>query len=196
MASGPLRRFRLAYDVSELFRRYFITTLFDSTFVALGVVSATALAPNPNLALTLRTLVATCVAVGVSTGVGVYEAERLEGEIRITKMERAMLSDMRDTDVSRAIRSFRLFVSLVNLAVPLLVLAIVAAPLLASSTLRTPTPGTAALVSIALAISIIFVAGTLLGRLAKRSMVREGLRMSVAALATFLLLLALETWVF
>ena len=190
-----MRRLRLAYDVSELFRRYFITNLFDSTFVSLGVLSATALVPNPNLALTLSTLVATCVAIGVSTGVGVYEAERLEGEIRIAKMEKAMLRDMRDTDVHRGIRTFRVFVSLVNLAVPLLVLGIVATPLLLASALGSPSPSTAAMISIVLAIAIIFVAGAFLGRLAERNALREGLRMTAAALATFLLLLVLETWV-
>ena len=190
-----MRRLRLAYDVSELFRRYFITNLFDSTFVSLGVLSATALVPNPNLALTLSTLAATCVAIGVSTGVGVYEAERLEGEIRIAKMEKAMLRDMRDTDVHRGIRTFRVFVSLVNLAVPLLVLGIVATPLLLASALGSPSPSTAAMISIVLAIAIIFVAGAFLGRLAERNALREGLRMTAAALATFLLLLVLETWV-
>ncbi len=190
-----MRRLRLAYDVNELFRRYFITNLFDSTFVSLGVLSATALVPSPNLALTLSTLAATCVAIGVSTGVGVYEAERLEGEIRIAKMEKAMLRDMRDTDVHRGIRTFRVFVSLVNLAVPLLVLGIVATPLLLASALGSPAPSTAAMISIVLAIAIIFVAGAFLGRLAERNALREGLRMTAAALATFLLLLVLETWV-
>jgi len=190
-----MRRLRLAYDVNELFRRYFITNLFDSTFVSLGVLSATALVPSPNLALTLSTLAATCVAIGVSTGVGVYEAERLEGEIRIAKMEKAMLRDMRDTDVHRGIRTFRVFVSLVNLAVPLLVLGIVATPLLLASALGSPAPSTAAMISIVLAIAIIFVAGAFLGRWAERNALREGLRMTAAALATFLLLLVLETWV-
>jgi len=143
----------------------------------------------------LSTLAATCVAIGVSTGVGVYEAERLEGEIRIAKMEKAMLRDMRDTDVHRGIRTFRVFVSLVNLAVPLLVLGIVATPLLLASALGSPAPSTAAMISIVLAIAIIFVAGAFLGRLAERNALREGLRMTAAALATFLLLLVLETWV-
>jgi len=190
-----MRRFKLAYDVSELFRRYFITTVFDSTFVALGVVSATALVPEPNLSLTLTTLAATCLAVGISTGVGVYEAERLEGEIKIARMEQAMLSELRDTDMHRGIRTFRLFVSLVNLAVPLLVLAIVATPFVISAVFGTLSVGTAAAISVALAITIVFVTGTLLGRLAGRSMLREGARMTAAALVTFLLLFALQTWV-
>src|SRR6266540_1272153 len=168
--SGPIHRFKLAYDVSELFRRYFITTLFDSTFVALGVVSATALVPDPNVSLTLTTLAATCVAVGISTGVGVYEAERLEGEIKIAKMEQAMLSGLRDTDMHRGIRTFRVFVSLVNLAVPLIVLTIVATPFALSAVFGTPSVSTAAAISVALAITIVFVTGTLLGKLAGRSM--------------------------
>lgn len=191
----PMRRVRLAYDASELFRRYFITTLFDSTFVALGVVSATALVQEPKVGLTLATLAATCVAIGISTAVGVYEAERLEGEIRMAKMEEAMLSELRGTDVHRGLRTFRLLVSLVNFAVPLLVFFIVALPFLVNLAVGTPAPATAAAVSAVLAIALIFVAGGVLGRLAGRSVLREGVRMTAVALGTFLLLLALETWV-
>lgn len=196
MDSEPLRRIRLTYDSSELFRRYFINTLFDSTFVALGIVSATAIVPRPNVNLTLATLAAACVAIGISTGVSVYEAERLEGEIRMAKMEEAMLSELRNTDVHRGIRTFRLVVSLVNLAVPLVVLLIVAIPFLWHLAFGAPTPGLAAGISITLAISLIFGAGALLGRLAGRSVLRQGLRMMLAALATFLFLIVLETWVF
>ena len=73
---GPLRRFRLAYDLSELFRRYFINTLFDSTFVVLGIVSATVVTAGTPIGVTLGAMAAACIAIGISSGVSVYEAER------------------------------------------------------------------------------------------------------------------------
>jgi len=121
VGSGPLRRLRLAYDPSELFRRYFINTLFDSTFVFLGIVAASAILPDqPNMKVTLGLLGAAAIAVGVSSGVSVYEAERLEAEIRMAKLERAMLSELKDTDIHRTLRLFRTVLSLVNFGAPLL----------------------------------------------------------------------------
>jgi len=38
----------LAIEPEELFRRYFINTVFDSTFVVMGILAATALVPEAN----------------------------------------------------------------------------------------------------------------------------------------------------
>ena len=193
MGSGPLRRLRLAYDPSELFRRYFINTLFDSTFVFLGIVAASAILPDqPNMKVTLGLLGAAAIAVGVSSGVSVYEAERLEAEIRIAKLERAMLSELKDTDIHRTLRLFRTVLSLVNFGAPLLVFALTATPLALNLLVGWPSARAAAESSIAIAIAVVFTAGYILGKVAGRSPVRQALRMSLAAVATFLLLLAVD----
>ena len=195
MASGRFRAFRQAYEPSELFRRYFINTLFDSTFVVLGLVSATALVGTFDAHVLLVTLVAACLSIGISTATSVYEAERLEAEIRIAKIERAMLTDLKDTDVSHSLRTFRMLVSLVNFGAPLLVLAVTTLPILLNTTLGVPAKAFAAELSVVLAIALVFITGFALGRVAKVSPLRQGLRMTIAALATFLLLVALETYV-
>ena len=188
-----MRRFKLAYDVSDLFRRYFINTLFDSTFVALGIVAASAILAEPNVRVTLGLLGASAIAIGVSTGVSVYEAERLEAEIRMAKLERAMLSELKDTDIHRTLRLFRTLLSLVNFAAPLLVFALTAAPLMLNLYLGWPAPRAAAEASVFIAIAVVFAAGFILGKVAGRSPFRQALRMTVAAVLTFLLLLAVES---
>lgn len=190
---GPWRRFRLAYDLSELFRRYFINTIFDSTFVVLGIVSATAVVATPNVELTLGALAAACLAIGVSTGVSVYEAETLEAELRIERIERAMLAKMQDTDVHRDLRLYRTLVSLVNFVSPLVVLLITSLPFILHVLTGTPTPQQAAVMSIALAISLVFGAGLALGKVLGRNALRQALRMTIVALLTFFVLLAVTT---
>lgn len=193
MGPGPLRRFRLAYDISELFRRYFINTLFDSTFVVLGIVSATVVVADTPIEVTLGALAAACIAIGISTGVSVYEAERLEAEIRMARIERAMLAELKGTDVHRSLRIYRVFVSLVNFAAPLAVLLVTSLPYLVHLAFGVPSLTLASQISILLAVLIVFGSGFALGKIAGAHPVRQGLRMTIAALATFILLVLLQT---
>jgi len=137
--------------------------------------------------------VASAIAIGASTGVSVYEAERLEAEIRMAKLERAMLSELKDTDIHRTLRLFRTLLSLVNFAAPLLVFALTAAPLMLNLYLGWPAPRAAAEASVFIAIAVVFAAGFILGKVAGRSPFRQALRMTVAAVLTFLFLLAIES---
>ncbi|HKZ63445.1 MAG TPA: hypothetical protein VJ400_03280 [Thermoplasmata archaeon] len=194
MRSGPLQRFRLAYDLSELFRRYFINTLFDATFVVLGIVAATAVVADPTPQVTLGTLAAACLAIGISTGLSVYEAERVEAKIRMAKLERAMLTDMAGTDVHRSLRLYRTLISLVNFAAPLFVFAVTSIPFLLHVLAGWPSFPVAAGTSIALAVALIFISGLALGRVLGGSALRQGLRMTIAALATFILLVFVQTY--
>ena len=191
---GPLRRFRLAYDLSELFRRYFINTLFDSTFVVLGIVSATVVTAGTPIGVTLGAMAAACIAIGISSGVSVYEAERLEAGIRMAKIERAMLSELRDTHIDRTLRVYRALVALVNFSAPLLVFVITAMPFLLHVAFGVPSLSQASEISILMAGVLVFIAGFALGRVAGRSAIRQGLRMTIAALATFILLVLLQTY--
>lgn len=194
MPTGPLARFRLAYDFSELFRRYFINTLFDSTFVVLGIVSATVVTTDTPIGVTLGAMAAACIAIGISTGVSVYEAERLEADIRMAKIERAMLSEMKDTHLDQSLQLYRALVSLVNLSAPIIVFAVTATPFFFHLGLGTPSLAEASKLSIFLAIALVFIAGYALGRVAERSAIQQGLRMSIAAIGTFLLLILIQVY--
>ena len=92
---------RWAVEPSELFRRYFVNTLFDSTFVGLGILSAQAFLPEPDADLALSSLFAACLAIGISTGLSVCEAEHAEVAIRLRRLERHMLASMEGTEVAR-----------------------------------------------------------------------------------------------
>lgn len=182
-------------QASELFRRYFVNTLFDSTFVVLGILAATTAEADASLDFALGTVFAACLAIGISTGVSVYEAEHVENEIRIRKLERALLSSLDDTRISRELRASRMAVALVNFAAPLLVASITSIPLLLFHFgLLTPFVVAAAASSLA-GVGIIFVAGYYLGKLTHRKPWLKAARMSIVALLTFGALIALENLV-
>lgn len=186
-----IRRF-IGEDPSLLFRGYFVNTLFDSTFVVLGILAAAAFSADLRSAVALDVLLAACLAIGISTGVSVYEAEHTEGEIRMRRLERAMLSRLEGTEVDRSMRASRLARSLVNFAAPLLVAGITGLPLLLRGAGAIPDFVVAASLSAAAGIGIIFAAGYYVGRLSALRPWAKAVRMATVALLTFGALALLE----
>lgn len=179
-------------DPSELFRRYFVNTVFDSTFVVLGILAAAAFVPEANVEVALGAIFAACLAIGVSTGVSVYEAEHTEAEIRLRRIERAMLSTLADTDVARRLRRSGLAKVLVNFLAPLVVALVMGVPILLYEAGILRDFLAAATVSTVLGMGIIFGTGFYLGVLSGRSPLIRGLRMTGVAVLTFALLVVLE----
>ncbi len=168
----------------QAFRRYFVNTVFDSTFVAMGIVIGSAFVPETSVRTVVSTMLAATVALGISTGTSVYEAERVEAEIRLRELEAAMLMELSDTDAKRALDLSRYVVVLVNVMAPIVVFALTASPFFfASSLLLNAFP--AAYASIAIAIGILFTVGAYLGRLSGGSTWLKGLRMVLLGLLTF-----------
>jgi predicted membrane protein (TIGR00267 family) len=179
-------------DPSELFRRYFINTIFDSTFVVLGILASAAFVQDANVEVALGTIFAACLAIGISTGVSVYEAEHTESELRVRRIEQAMLSPIRDTDVGQRIRRTGHAKAVVNFLAPLLVAAVTGAPIVLfdAGIVRDFTP--AAIASAAVGLGIIFTTGYYLGVLSGKRPWWKALRMTGVAVLTFAVLVLLQ----
>ncbi|OGS45813.1 MAG: hypothetical protein A3K66_01630 [Euryarchaeota archaeon RBG_16_67_27] len=175
-----------------LFRRYFVNTIFDSTFVVLGILAATSAEAEPSVDFALGALFAACLAIGVSTGVSVYEAEHVEDEIRLRRIERAMLKSLADTGIPRSFRMSRYATSLVNFLAPLVVALVTSLPLLMFQARLLPDFSVAAGASGGLGILIISVSGYYLGKLSGKRPWRKAGRMTIVAFLTFSGLLAIE----
>lgn len=191
MASQALRGL-LPVDLSELFRRYFVNTLFDSTFVVLGVLAAAVFSGDLGVDVTLDLIFAASLAIGISTGVSVYEAELTEGELRLHRLERALLSPLKDTDVDRRIRRSRYATAFVNFLAPLFVAVVTGTPLMLYEAGVLHDFVFAAWVSSSLGLAIIFATGYYLGSLSGRRPWVKAVRMSIVAALTFLALVFLE----
>jgi len=182
-------------EPSELFRRYFVNTLFDSTFVCLGILSAQAFLPQPDPELALGSLFAACLAIGISTGLSVYEAEHTEVAIRLRRIERHMLSPMKDTQVARRLHATRYATTLVNFTAPLAVFAILGTPLLLFRAGLVADFLAVALASVFLGVAVIFATGYYLGQLSGSRPWTKAVRMSLVAGLTFILLVVLERFI-
>ncbi|MDH5770287.1 MAG: hypothetical protein OEZ25_03255 [Candidatus Bathyarchaeota archaeon] len=173
-------------EIGPILRRFFINTLFDSTFMQLGIIIGSAFAVNPDLRLIMGTLVASSVALGISTGVSVYESEMLERERRVVELEKALFRKLDNTVITENYKAYAMVLSVVNFFTPLVCCGVVIVPLIAAA-FQLFDIATASWISVALALSILFVAGIYLGRLGKQNPFVKGLRMVIFGVAAFVI---------
>ena len=76
---------------------YIINTLFDSIFTILGIVVGGAFGSVIDIRAIIGTMVIASISLGVSSGFSVYEAETIQEERRISKIEEALLTDLENT---------------------------------------------------------------------------------------------------
>jgi predicted membrane protein (TIGR00267 family) len=168
-------------------RRYIVNTIFDSTFVMLGIIIGSAFSSEPNIRLTIVTILTSSVALGISTGVSTYEAESLEQNKRLDEIERAMLRPLDDTHLGRSARSSMLLISFFIFLAPLTVGLVILTPFLINDDIVV-----AAWIAIALAISVLFITGVLMGRSGGRNPWLQGARMAVIGAIAFVICFYIE----
>lgn len=178
--------FKRGKEIGPILRRFFVNTLFDSTFMLLGIVIGSAFAADPDLRLVMGTLVASSVALGISTGVSIYESETLERERRVVELEKALFRKLDDTIITENYKTYVTILSVVNFFTPFVCCGVVIVPLIAAA-FQLLDIATAAWISVALALSILFVAGTYLGRLGKQNPFVKGVRMVIFGVAAFVI---------
>ncbi len=173
-------------------RRFFINTLFDSTFMLLGIVVGSAVAGEVRLESVISTMIITSLALGISTGVSVYEAESLEQERRMARLEKAMIEDLSGTSVHKSAKFITWAASLINFSTPLVSCAILIAPF-ALVVANIVNLQSAARISIAMAIGELFIVGAYMGKIGKKNPWIKGLRMAGFGLIAFMIGLLLDT---
>jgi predicted membrane protein (TIGR00267 family) len=172
-------------NIGPSLRRFFVNTLFDSTFMLMGVIIGSAFSDIPQIEVIVGTMITTSLALGISTGVSVYEAENLERSIRIAQLEKAMIKNLDDTVITKSEQLASLIISLASFSTPLISCTITIVPFVLHNQGYLDLM-TAAWISMTLALSILFSAGVVLGRRGKKNPWLKGLRMLGFGLLAFL----------
>lgn len=181
-------------EIGPILRRFIINTLFDSTFMQLGIIIGSAFAASADLRLTIGTLAASSVGLGISTGVSVYESETLEREKKIVELEKALFRKLDDTMIAENFKSYAMILAVLNFLTPLLCCAVVTTPLL-FATLKLVDRAIASWISVISALGILFTTGTYLGRLGKQNPFVKGLRMVLFGVIAFIAGFLIQTWI-
>jgi predicted membrane protein (TIGR00267 family) len=163
-------------DIGPILRRFFINTLFDSTFMLLGIVIGSAYLSNPDPSFILATMISSSFALGISTGISVYESESMERERRIAELEKALFRELDNTKIEEEAKTATSIISLINFLTPLASCVAVAFPFLLVS-LGILDIRMAPWLSVGSAMGIIFLAGAYLGRIGKTNPWLKGLKM-------------------
>jgi predicted membrane protein (TIGR00267 family) len=173
-------------SVGPIIRRFFINTLFDSTFMLLGIIVGSAFAGDAGLNIIIVTMLTTSIALGISTGVSVYEAESLEQERKIADLEKALFTDLKDTSIQKTAKYTILLATVINLATPLFSCAVTVTPfiLAAIGILHVDIAGW---ISVTLALGTLFTAGVYMGRIGKTNPYKKGLRMVAFGVLAFVI---------
>jgi predicted membrane protein (TIGR00267 family) len=181
-------------DAGSVIRRFFINTLFDSTFMLLGIIVGAAFAADASLGVIMVTMLTSSLALGISTGVSVYEAESLEHERKISRLEQAMLTDLDNTVIDKTSKSITLLAMLINFLTPLFSCAVTIFPF-ALVALQILEITVASWFSVASALTILFGAGVYLGRIGKKNPWLKGLRMTAFGAVAFIIGFLLDSLV-
>jgi predicted membrane protein (TIGR00267 family) len=172
-------------SVGPIIRRFFINTLFDSTFMLLGIIVGSAFAgAAAGLNVIIITMLTTSLALGISTGVSVYEAESLEQERKIADLEKALFTDLEDTSIQKTAKYTILIATLINFATPLFSCAVTITPFILVA-MGIVSLNIAGWISVVLALSTLFGAGVYMGRIGKTNPYKKGLRMVAFGVLAF-----------
>ena len=174
-------------SVGPIIRRFFINTLFDSTFMLLGIIVGAAFAgAAAGLNVIILTMLTTSLALGISTGVSVYEAESLEQERKISDLEKALFTDLKDTSIQKTSKNTIIIVTLINFATPLFSCALTITPFVLVA-IGILSLGMAGWISVVLALGTLFGAGVYMGRIGKTNPYKKGLRMVAFGVLAFVI---------
>lgn len=158
----------------------------------MGVVSGSAFIAVPDIRLIILTLVSSSIALGISSGVSVYEAEILEGEKEVEDLEKAMLITLENTVHSDSLRINALVASVIVFATPLCSMVIAITPFLLTKS-GVLSAQTAGYWSILLSLGTLASVGTYMGKGGNGKALFKGLRMAFFGTVAFLIGFLLES---
>ena len=167
-------------------RRFFINTLFDSTFTLLGVIVGSAFVAEPELDVILGTMITISLGLGISSGSSVYQAESLEQELKLQKLEKAMLKSLDGSQVAKSAEKCTRITALVNLLTPFFTCFLYSIPLLVALT-GVIDVRTGAISSIVVSLITLMVTGIVINKNGKGNPIVKGIKMAGLGGITFLL---------
>jgi len=173
-------------DLVTISRRYFVIGFFDGVLTIMGMLIGAYLSGVPSEAV-VSAGVATSLALGISSGWGAFEAERVEQKIAAMEKRRSLLKNDDDYCLIDEAHSFAMKVSSIVHAI---------APIPAAILTLLPyiflPSGKAFPYAIAIGLSLLFLVGLTLGKIAKENIVKSGLRLVLAGIVTLIIVTILN----
>jgi predicted membrane protein (TIGR00267 family) len=166
----------------EIVRRYVLINSFDGALTILGIILAELFSNIKDPKLIILPSIGAAVAMSVSGIWGAYSAERAEIRKSIRTMEAHLMKDLSGTEFSRKREKMAWVIGVVDGLSPLSVSLVIIIPFfLAAGGLISISY--AYYSSLAIVAAIIFLLGALAGKIARESLVKQGVIMLLAGIA-------------
>ena len=168
--------------------RQLVRGFIDGSLSTLGVVIG---ASGAEISIIVAAGIGGGVANGLSNIFGAFTAERIEEEMQILRIERAMLKNLKETDIYKNVRRKVLKKSLADGASTIFGSVVVIIPFILALLLRVEVY-LATISSIAITTLCLGVIGLYLGKLSKENLALSFAKMAAFGIVTALLSMAIE----
>ncbi|RLI71741.1 hypothetical protein DRO97_09560 [Archaeoglobales archaeon] len=173
-------------NISSISRRYFVIGFFDGVLTVLGMIMGAHLSGEASSTLIITAGIATALALGISSGWGAFEAERIEQLIIKREKEKAMLKNVKGCAIDKAHEFATMISSIVHGIAPIPAAIIPLIPYVFFPLNQ------AFYLALAFGLSSLFVVGAFLGKISKTNLIVAGLRMVIAGLVTLIVVTVLS----
>ncbi len=172
-------------DLVPIVRRYFIIGYFDGALTILGLIMGAHLSRKATPEVVISAGVATAIALGISSGWGAYEAERVEQTAMKMERDKAMLRSVGGI-VERA-HNFAILVSSLVHAISPVVASLIPLIFYVFLPVNEAFP-----FAIAFGLIQLFAVGAFMGKVSKSGILKSGVRLMLAGLVTLVVVLVLS----
>ena len=186
-----IRRYIKISEVAPISRRYFIMNAFDGATTILGIVIGAYAAGITNEFWVIWSGLGVSLAMGLSGFAGAYMTEEAEREKKLNALEKSMLIELKDSVIGKASRFASLWAGIVDGVSPALTALVCLTPFFLSShgffSINFAIP-----LSVAMALTTMFLLGVFLGKISNRNMLFHGAKMLFVGLIITLIFLVLK----
>lgn len=153
----------------------------------LGLILGFLVSASTDLSIIISGCLGAAIALGVSGVSSAYVSEVAERRRELSKLEASMITDLQESAYGEASRWVPMLIAFVNGSAPLVISLIIITPLWLSNS-GISLPISPLLVSIIIALSLVFLLGVYLGRISGISWLQSGIQTLLIALITAMLI--------
>jgi len=182
------KRYSEITQVDEIARRYFVMNAFDGCLTILGILVGAYVAGVFDARIIIGVGFGSSIAMGMSGLFGAYMAEAAERKKKVQELEQSLLTNLEHSVIVKASRFSTYYVAIIDGLAPFVAAQVSLVPIYLSM-FAIFAIRRAMEVSMVLIIGILFMLGIFLGRISKDNLIVSGLKMVVAGLITFAIIL-------
>ncbi len=178
------KRYHRISDVGKITRRYFVMNAFDGALTMLGVVIGAYVSGVINQpTIIISAGIAGSIAMGASGISGAYMTEKAERTKKLKELEKAMLSDMKESVHGKSQRFATIFAALVDGFSPAIAAMIVISPFFFAN-FELISYEIAFFVCVAITLIVLVLLGIYLAKISDESLIKYGILMLFVGLIT------------